>query len=130
MKESIDSFVKLEQIISEERCDFVLFALFLREDAFDKWDLVIAAPWANANNKSIYDYVAEMLRTHLDRKARLLLSRIVVINTNDSFLDEILSVIEVQHQKVKMENVEFFNFKIECAYIITANRNYEIANRA
>lgn len=128
MKESIDKFVALERLISEERGNFVLFALFLREDSFDKWDLVIASPWANANNKLIYDYVAEMLRTHLDHEARLLLSRIVVINTNDPFLHEILSVVDVQHQKVEMRNAEFFNFKIEYAYIITASRDYQTVN--
>ena len=130
MKDSIDEFVKLEETIAEEKGDFVLFALFLREDAFDKWDLVIAAPWANANDKPVYDYIAEMLRNHLDRKTMLLLSRIVVIDTENSFLDEILSVIDVRHQKVEMKNAEFFNFKIEHAYIITANRDYEIANGA
>ena len=45
MKKFIEKIVSLEQTISTEKGDFVFFALFLREDAQDKWDLVVSAPW-------------------------------------------------------------------------------------
>jgi hypothetical protein len=45
MKEFIDKYIELERSISYEKGDFSLFALFLREDAADIWDLVVAAPW-------------------------------------------------------------------------------------
>jgi hypothetical protein len=44
MKELLGKFVELEQRLSQERGEFSLFALFLREDASDKWDLVVSAP--------------------------------------------------------------------------------------
>jgi hypothetical protein len=35
----------LERTLSEEKGPFNLFALLLREDAPDVWDLVVAAKW-------------------------------------------------------------------------------------
>ena len=45
-KQLVKKFVSLERDVSAEKGGFSLFGLFHREEAsFDKWDLVIAAPW-------------------------------------------------------------------------------------
>jgi len=45
MKQILDKFVSLERDIASEKGEFSLFALFLREDAEDNWDLLASAPW-------------------------------------------------------------------------------------
>jgi hypothetical protein len=44
MRKILDKLTKLEISISNEKGPFDLFALVLREDGFDKWDLVASAP--------------------------------------------------------------------------------------
>jgi len=48
MKELVEKPRKLEAEIAAEKGPFLLFALFLRQDAADRWDLVVAAPWIEA----------------------------------------------------------------------------------
>jgi hypothetical protein len=45
VKELVQKFIEIEHNISGKYGTFNLFALFLREDSPDKWDLVIASPW-------------------------------------------------------------------------------------
>ena len=49
MKAFAEKLVPVERQIAAEKGAFLLFALFLREDAPDVWDLVVAAPWIEAN---------------------------------------------------------------------------------
>jgi len=51
MKELLQKFTDLERTLSQEKGPFALFALFLREDAVDKWDLILAAPWIEDDRK-------------------------------------------------------------------------------
>ena len=44
-------FGSLEAEIAQKKGDFSLFALFLREDAPDRWDLLVSAPWASSNKQ-------------------------------------------------------------------------------
>ncbi|NBB32087.1 hypothetical protein GVN22_27455, partial [Cellulophaga sp. BC115SP] len=51
MKNLIEKFSKIEQEIVNVKGDFELFALFLREDAIDKWDILVAADWISHNKQ-------------------------------------------------------------------------------
>jgi hypothetical protein len=66
------------RIISEQGGVYV-FALLLREEAPDRWDLVLSAPWADASRKESYDYIADRLRESLSSSDLVRLSRIVVV---------------------------------------------------
>ena len=52
MSEWVEQVAKVENALSREQGEFDLFALFLREDAPGKWDLLIAAPWAEKDKAS------------------------------------------------------------------------------
>lgn len=58
MKQLVEKLIALEQQISTEKGEFSLFALFLREDAQDKWDLVASAAWLEADKKTALDYLS------------------------------------------------------------------------
>src|SRR3989337_3385070 len=89
MKKFIEKIAALEQSISTEKGDFVLFALFLREDAQDKWDLVVSAPWIEVNKKEALSYLTNELRSHLRSQEMLTLSRIVLVDNDDPALEAI-----------------------------------------
>ena len=54
----IEKFRRAMQDISATRGEFILFGLFLREEAPDKWDLVISAPWLETDKlKALREFV-------------------------------------------------------------------------
>ena len=62
MKQIIEKLASLERDIASEKGEFSLFALFLREDAEDKWDLLASAPWLEPNNRESLEYLVNRLR--------------------------------------------------------------------
>lgn len=43
---------RLEAKVSAQKGPFALFALFMREDVPDRWDLVISAPWISDKSEA------------------------------------------------------------------------------
>jgi len=123
MKKFIEKIAALEQSISAEKGDFVLFALFLREDAQDKWDLVVSAPWIEVNNKVALSYLANELKSHLLVQEMLTLSRIVMVDNDDPSLEAIHKAISVEHGMFEIKDSNFFGLQIKHAYIITSKRH-------
>src|SRR5713101_7927728 len=83
MKQIVEKLASLERDIASEKGEFSLFALLLREDADDKWDLLASAPWLEANNRESLEYLVNQLRARLDTQELLSLSRIVLLEPGD-----------------------------------------------
>jgi len=122
MKEFVDHLVKIERSLSEKKGAFNLFALFLREDAPDKWDLLIAAPWLERNRPDALRYIAQALQKSLRKDELLKLSRIVIIDQENPALDALQSAIHVEHGDTEIQNSNFFGLQIRHAYLITSRR--------
>ncbi|MBI5555809.1 MAG: hypothetical protein HY920_08180 [Elusimicrobia bacterium] len=118
--EMVEKLVSFERDISNERGKFSLFALFLREDAIDRWDLVVSASWLNANRKESYDYLAEKLRLYLKPQEMVYLSGIFLINKDSPTLNAIHKKIQTEHKVFEISNSNFFGMQMEQAYIITS----------
>src|SRR2546425_8819756 len=86
MNELLDKFIAIEKQIAEERGGLSLFALFLREDAENKWDVVVSAPWFGEDQKTVFEYIVEKIRSRLDPSELLTLSRIILIEPEDESL--------------------------------------------
>jgi len=84
-KQLLEKLKSMAKEIVEERCELSLFALFLREDA-EEWDLLVAAPWVNADSMEDYKYIADKLKHYLEVSELLSISRIVLLNTYDSIV--------------------------------------------
>src|SRR5438445_9370265 len=78
--ELTEKFAELESRIAEEKGPFALFALFMREDAPDRWDLIVSAPWAGEDKRSVVDYFVGQIKSRLGEQGLTSLSRIVVID--------------------------------------------------
>lgn len=122
MKNLVSKFIALEKEISNERGDFDLFALFLRGDAPDKWDLIVAARWFGTNDKKTLGYLAKRIRSHLKPQELLTLSRIVVLNPPDPAVSAIQSAFKIEHGSVEVRNSNFFGLLIKHAFIITSKK--------
>jgi len=118
----IEKFRRVMKDVSAERGEFVLFGLFLREEAPDKWDLVISAPWLEADKlKALREFV-EKATAIVGSQELLTLSRIVPLNPDDPNLDALLQAVQVDNGPVELWHPDFFGLDIKHAYILRAKR--------
>lgn len=122
MKQMIDKLAALEHDIASEKGEFSLFALFLREDVENKWDLLASAPWLETNEKAGLEYLVNQIRSRLDTQELLSLSRIVLLENDNPVLEAVRRAIRVRHGRVEVEDSEFFGVSIKHAYLITSQR--------
>jgi hypothetical protein len=120
--ELIEKFAELESQISAERGDFALFALFMREDAPDRWDLIVSAPWAGGDKRSTVDYFVTQIKSRLGEQVLLGLSRIVVVDPENAAVQAFNRAIRIEHGRLEVKDSSFFGLPLKHAYIITSRR--------
>ncbi|HYH85713.1 MAG TPA: hypothetical protein VEX60_09530 [Pyrinomonadaceae bacterium] len=122
----IDKLRRLMEVVSAERGEFVLFGLFLREEAQDKWDLVISAPWLEDGKLKALGEFVEKAASIVGEKEFLTLSRIVTLNHDDPNLKKILETVQVDDDPLELWNTNFFGLEIKHAYILRAGKTREL----
>lgn len=122
MKEQAEKLQTVEIDLSKEHGEFELFALFLREDAPNKWDLVISSDWARANKKAAIKRIVEKIQVILDPQELKMLSRIIILEKDDAALKALHSAMHVEHGLAEISDSNFFGLAIKHAYLITSKR--------
>ncbi len=117
----VEKLASLEREVSSERGEFSLFGLFLREDAPDRWDLVVSAPWLEANQRDGMRYLADKLKLFLDAKERLMLSRVVILEEDNPGMAAVQKAFSTRHNSVEVQDSVLFGLQIRHAYIITSS---------
>ena len=120
MKEQAEKLQKIEKNLSESKGPFELFALLLRENSPDRWDLLISADWASLDKKAAISTIVEKIRTVLTDQEILMLSRIVILDRNDAALNALHRTMKVEHGLVELSNIKLFGLAIKHAYLITS----------
>jgi len=120
--ELTEKFAELEAHIAEEKGPFVLFALFMREGAPNRWDLIVSAPWAGDDKRGVVDYFVDQIKSRLGAESLICLSRIVVINPEDPDVQALNREIQVEHGRIEMRDTDFSGVTIKRGYIITSQR--------
>jgi hypothetical protein len=122
MKDIINKFTEIEKDISAEKGDFILFGVFLREDSPDVWDVVIAASWFGEDKTKDMKYIVSKIHKKLTYKERAKLSRVVLMDKRDNFVQNITAVIGARHTQTEFVGCVFNNVLIKHGYIITSQR--------
>ncbi len=122
MKELANKLLKIEQELAFQKGGFSFFALFLREDAEDNWDLLISAPWVTKNKTNTLKYLAKKLQESLTPQEIVKLSKIVIIEPDNPALEAIHKTIQVEHGLVEVKDSIFFGLPIKHAFIITSQK--------
>lgn len=122
MKALVEKLQTLERKAAEEKGAFLLFALFLREDAPDVWDLLVSAPWIEVDKGSALRYLAEKLNTVATPEELTSLSRIVLIDQSNPALAAMQSALNIEHGAAEVQSSNFFGLQIKHAYVITSRR--------
>jgi hypothetical protein len=134
MRELLEKFIQLERTLAEERGEFGLFALFLREDAgagsgtsgysgySAKWDLIAAAPWIERHRKEALSQITGSIQQIFTPVELSQLSRIVLVDLANPEVAAINRAVTVQHGQTEIRENNFFGLQIKHAYIITSQR--------
>jgi len=122
MKEIVNKLMSIEIETSKDKGPYDLFALFLREEASNKWDILVSAHWINSNKEEALKYLAQKIQKSLDKTELLLISRIVIIENNNPALPALQQAISVEHSNTEIKDSNFFGLQIKHAYLITSQR--------
>lgn len=120
MRDLLGKFVELERGLSHERGEFSLFALFLREDASDRWDLVVAAPWIESDRKEALAYITTKIQQLFRSEELARLSRVVLVDQSNPAVAAMNQALHCQHGQNEVRDSNFFGLQIKHAYIITS----------
>ena len=120
--EIVSKFASLESQVAQERGNFTLFALFMREDVPDRWDLIISAPWVINDKEDTIRYFVDRIKATLGDQGLTNLSRIVLVDPDDIAVQNLNRAIHVEHGSVEVRDSNFFGLPIKHAYIITSKR--------
>jgi hypothetical protein len=123
MREQAEKLIDIEKELSESKGPFELFALFLREDASEKWDLVVSSDWARENKKEAIDTIVGKIRSIFSDEEMLMLSRLIVLEKDDAALKAIHSAMRVEHGLAEVSDSNFFGLEIKHAYLITSKNS-------
>ena len=120
--ELVQRFAELERQIAQDKGDFALFALFMREEVPDRWDLMVSAFWVGGDNSAAVDYLVAQIKFKLGDDDLISLSRIVVIDPEDAAVQKLNRAVHVEHGNVEVRDSTFSGLAIKQAHIITSSR--------
>lgn len=121
MREQAEKLQAVEKKISDSKGRFELFALFLREDAPNKWDLLISSDWARKDKKAALKEIIQEIQSVLTQQEILMLSRLIVLEKDDAALKALHGAMRVEHGLAEISDSNFFGLAIKHAYLITSN---------
>jgi hypothetical protein len=122
----INKLRRVMEEVSAEKGEFTLFGLFLREEAQDKWDLVVSAQWLEEGKLKALSEFVEKTASIIGEEDFLLLSRIVTLNHDDPNLKRILETVQVDGNPLELRDTNFFGVEIKRAYILRAKKITEL----
>lgn len=125
MKEQVKKLQAVERKLCDSKGPFELFALFLREDAPNKWDLLISADWARNDKKAALNEIIKEIQSVLTKEEQIMLSRVIILEKDDTAL-KALHRMHVEHGLFEISDCDFFGLAIKHAYFITSNCGFEL----
>ena len=121
MNQLTNKVQQVEREIATDNRQFNLFALLEREDLANRWDLVIAAPWAKHDEQTLR-YIVDALKRHLDPVEMVFLARIVILDATENPVRAINESYNVEHGQIELNDPARFGLPVKHGYIITSRR--------
>lgn len=122
MKQIIEKLTTIEKETSIERGKYDLFALFLREDSSNKWDILVSSDWINNNKEEALKYLAQKIQTSFTQSDLIQISRIVIIDENNPSLPALQQAVNIEHGAAEIKDSNFFGLQIKHGFLITSRK--------
>lgn len=114
----IDKFVAIKNQLKQENGEFTFFGLFLRDDAPDKWDVLVAAPWAEADSQAALKTVSAAITSSLSASELLRLSRVVILDHDNPMLRAIWAAMKFKDGVGHFVDCNINGLQVRHAYIL------------
>jgi len=124
-KKHVDKLINVEKHLSSKKGPFDLFALILREELSDKWDLLVAADWIENNFDQSLKLISRELTKKLSSEELSAISKVVLLSIFDQRVKSVQKAIEVEHLDAELVNVGLFGFFVDHGYLITSKRRID-----
>lgn len=115
-----EKFREAEEEAARQRGGFTLFALFEREEAPGKWDLVAAAPWLDTSRNSIKELI-DTLNAFFSVKDWKIIATVVPMKESSDFVQAITRKYHFEHQLEEIGSTYVNGLYITHAFLITSN---------
>lgn len=126
MKELIERLKLAVKDLEKSKGSLLIFAIFLREDSLEKWDIVVAASWLDHSEMESYKTVSSALHDHLKPSDFLNVARIVILPSKDPVVSFLINLETVENGGYKQLSSEAltdnFGFKIKRAYLLRSKK--------
>jgi len=108
--------------VAKEKGELSLFGLFLRDEAPNVWDLVVAGQEFEKDQTEMLSYFVRKIKTHFLSDELMSLSRITILDAGNPVLEAILNAMPFGQEKVEFRDEDFNGYEIKRAYIFKAKR--------
>lgn len=124
-KKLVDKLIQVEKHLSSTKGPFDLFALILREDLSDKWDLLVAADWIENNFDQSLRFISRELTKKLSSEELSAISKVVLLSIFDQRVKSVQKAFAIEHLDTELVNVGLFGFFVDRGYLITSKRRID-----
>lgn len=106
--------------LAAKRGEFTLFALLMRADAPDTWDLLVSAPWLESGKLKATEEFVRSLAQSIGKESLQQFARVLALGDNDTPVKFILENIPVEDGEIHIRSTDLRGIQIEKAIIFRA----------
>lgn len=126
MKTILEKLKGVVLALEKEYGPILVFALFLRVDPLEKWDIVVSASWLDPSDITSYNAIASKIQATLSTSELVQLARIVILSDRDpvvAFLQDSETITNGHFGEVSGDLfTEKFGFAIKRAYLLRCQK--------
>jgi hypothetical protein len=130
MRDLLDKLRQIKEEIVQEKGELALFGLFEREDAWERWDLIVAARWTAVGLRASIDYVIDKMREHLTLREFLQIARVVPLLPSVPFVKTVQEMAGEVDGLKELPGFEFDGMELKRGYVLLSHPEHEAAVRA
>ena len=130
MNDILTRFKSVILSLEKQYGSMLVFALFLRDDPIERWDIVVSASWLSSSERDAYEIVVPKIQESLTSSELIQFSRVVILDDTDAavaFLQEACSVTNGTFKEAPKDfSVDIFSekfgFSIKKAYVLRCQK--------
>ncbi len=122
IRKLVKKLIPVEKEMAAEKGPFLLFALFMPQHGYGKWDVLVSAPWLDRGVRECWQYITRNIQQAITMEELLKISRVVIIEYDHPDLEEVYEMVDVEHGLAEIKDEVFFEVEIRWAYFITSRR--------
>ena len=126
MQTLIEKFQLVVDDLEKEYGELTLFGLFLREESFEKWDVIVSAKWLNPDSQESYSLINTEIQKFIKNGNLIKLSRIVILSIDNPVV-QLLQKTWTGKGQFQLPNTQILSdglaFNIKSAYLLRCTKN-------